>query len=402
MLDCKKIFGRNYFESYSEFYLALCMAAEMGRREDKLDMSGMVVDKSLLSKSELNYFKYLIGTGCIYLGDKGLEVEDTIDPKTVEYYLDMKGITELKDKLVENRPEEYYWSVAWATANYLGGPRDFRIISKTGNVLMHIVAHILVSEFLGEIQEKPFEIEFDKAGAKNTYFYVNLVSCSNTMEWFKERVTLKIDYGESSVDINYSIFCNNGMVAGKYKKWSIGDKHKFMEKYGMCVGSIVVLWDRTGMCPSNVAGKIVSATIARIDEIGNDFLGVTTIALNKTKEETRIDYESIDQNKRYLFRDMLSFKPLVQNKVLSLYEVGIDNYFYDESQLITFISKTERTTKRITVEGEESEVDMSGVDALYWLMCQYGFEFDRELFRAQYSDGKDLLWDLYGEDTNEF
>ena len=124
--------------------------------------------------------------------------------------------------------------------------------------------------------------------------------------------------------------------------------------------------------------------------------------MNKTKEETRIDYESIDQNKRYLFRDMLSFKPLVQNKVLSLYEVGIDNYFYDESQLITFISKTERTTKRITVEGEESEVDMSGVDALYWLMCQYGFEFDRELFRAQYSDGKDLLWDLYGEDTNEF
>ena len=98
MLDCKKIFGRNYFESYSEFYLALCMAAEMGRREDKLDMSGMVVDKSLLSKSELNYFKYLIGTGCIYLGDKGLEVEDTIDPKTVEYYLNMEGITELKDK----------------------------------------------------------------------------------------------------------------------------------------------------------------------------------------------------------------------------------------------------------------------------------------------------------------
>lgn len=398
MLDCKQIMGRNYFESYSEFYLALCMATEMGRRGDKLDMTGMMVDKSLLSKLELSYFKYLIGVGYIYLGEAEIDAVDIPKPDSLDYYINPEDITSLQGKLVENRQDEYYWSTKWVAENYVGGPRVFSIISKTGNVLMHIVAHILVSEFVGDIPEKPLVIEFDQAGAKNTYFYVNLVSCSKTISWFKDKVVLNIDYGDATVDIDYSIFCNNGMIAGRYKRWSIKDKHKFMEKYNMSVGSIVELWERTGMCPSNAAGKVTSVTIARIDEIGNDFLGVTTIALNKTKEETRLDFESIEESKRYLFRDMLSFKPLIQNKVLSLYEIGVNNYFYDESQFITPIDKNERITKRITVEGREDEVEMSGVDALYWLMCQYGFEFDRELFRSQYADGKELLWDVYGEE----
>lgn len=402
MLSCREIIGRDYFESYSEFYLALCMAAEMGRREDKLDMSDMRVDKSILSKTELEYFKYLINIGDIYLGDGESAEMSVPDTKDMTYYLDMSGITLLKDKLVENREEEYYWSVLWSTTMYAEGPIEFKRVSNTGNVLMHVVAHVLVSEHLGEIPEKPLEVYIDQTEAKNTHFYVNLVSCSRSLPWFNEKVILNIDYGNALVDIDYSIFCNNGMVAGRFHHWSIGDKHKFMDKYDICVGSIVELWERTGMCQSNVAGKIVSVSIARIDEIGNDFLGVTTIALNKTKEETRLDYESIEESKRYLFQDMLSFKPLVQNKVLSLYEVGIYNYFYDESLFITPINKHERVTKRITVDGKEDDVEMSGVDAIYWLMCQYGFEFDRELYRMQYSGGKELLWDRYGEEDYMF
>lgn len=401
MLNCREVFGRDYFESYSEFYFALCMAAEMGRRGDALDMSGMVVDRSLLSKSELVYFKYLIGEGYIFLG-KDTSGAERVDREEVGYYLDTAGFTSLKGKLVEDTGELYRWSVRWSAENYDDAPKDYRLVSKTGNLLMHLVAHLIVCEVLEEMPVKPLEIVLSQMDAKNTYFYVNLVSCSRTLPWFAERVILDVDYGDASVDIDYSIFCNNGVVAGRFKHWSIGDKHKFMEKLGFCVGSIVELWDRSGMCPSNMAGKINSVTIARLDEIGTDFIGVTTIALNKTKEETRLDYESIEESKRYLFRDMLDFKPYVNSKVLNLHGVGIENYFYDESNFITRINRQERVTKRITVDGVENDVEMSGIDAIYWLMCQYGFEFDRELYRQQYAEGRELLWDRYGGDSYEF
>lgn len=87
MLSCREIIGRDYFESYSEFYLALCMAAEMGRREDKLDMSDMRVDKSILSKTELEYFKYLISIGDIYLGDGESAEMSVPDTKDMTYLM---------------------------------------------------------------------------------------------------------------------------------------------------------------------------------------------------------------------------------------------------------------------------------------------------------------------------
>lgn len=56
--------------------------------------------------------------------------------------------------------------------------------------------------------------------------------------------------------------------------------------------------------------------------------------------------------------------------------------------------------KRITIDGKEGDVSMSSIDAIYWLLCQYSIEFDRELYRNMYNDGKDLMWDLYGDDTD--
>lgn len=403
MLNCKEIFGRNYFDSYSEFYLALCFAAEMGRRGDKLDMSEMVVDRSAVSDDELFYFKYLISTGCAYLGEgQESSLAKGIDPRNLLYYLDMSGITTLKDVLVDDRPEEYYWSMKWSEEHYGAGPWEYKLVRNTGNVLMHVVAYIIISEILGDIPKKPMHIQFVSLDVLNTQHYANIASCCKTLPWFKDMVFLDIDLENTTVDVAYSIFCNNSRAAGRFKEWTISDKHKFLKEYNIVDGSIVELWERSGICASSPYGKISSVRVARVDEIGKDFLGLTTVALNKTKEEMRLDYESIAESVRYLFRDLLTSKPLVRPTVLPLYEVGIGNYFYDETSFITPIDKNSMVSKRVTIDGKEGDVEMSNVDALYWLMCQHGFEFDRELFRMQYAEGKELLWDKYGLDASDF
>lgn len=399
MLECEKIFGRKNFESYSEFYLALCMAAEMKRRDDQLDMSSMRVDKSILSKKELNYYKYLISSEAIHIDGLDPTTVESVKLEDIKYYLNTEGITLLKDKLVFDREDDYYWSPEVVIENYVDGPKEFRTLSNTGNLLMHIVAHMIICEYYGERKKKPLVIHFDGVKAKNTYYYVNLYSCYSTLQWFRDYVKLDVDFSNINVDVQYSIFCNNGQVAGRHKQWSREEKLKLLNDYGMLEGAIVILWQRSGICPSNVSGKVTSAIIARIDEIGDDFVAVTTIALNKTKEEITEDYYSIEEKNRSLFQDMLNFKPNKMAKILSLYELGIENYFLDEYMFITLLDKNEQVVKKITIDGKQEYVPMSGIDAIYWLLCQYGIEFDREMYRNMYNGGKDLMWDVYGDDS---
>ena len=81
--------------------------------------------------------------------------------------------------------------------------------------------------------------------------------------------------------------------------------------------------------------------------------------------------------------------------------MGIENYFYDESQFITLISPTEKVNKLITIDGKQVQKEMSCIDAIYWLLCQYEIDFDREVYKHMYNNDQDLMWDEFGSNESE-
>lgn len=393
-IQCEDIMRKRSFDSYSEFYLALCIANDCKRVGMVFNMSSMRIDKGILPKEELMYFKHLLSEGTIKIDG----FDGTVDVNCEnDLYFDWEYIRDLYDVLVEKKDGKYYWNYDWAYENYTLHRFDMLNQTMTGNNIMHIVGHLVLSFFLGEREKLPIIIQFEGNRAKSTYLYVNLYSCCATLEWFRDLVTVDVDFKGLKVDINYSIHCNNGRAAGRYKLWSASEKLRFMKELGMVEGSILILWTRKGMCKSSPMGKITSAVVVRVDEIGKDFIAVTSMPLNKTKEEVQLDFYSIREDRRHLFVDMLNQKPAISTRMLSIYETGIDNYFLDEYQFLTKLNKNEKIVKRITVDGKEANVEMSGVDAIYWLLCQYGIEFDKEMFRDMYSYGNPLLWDKYGE-----
>ena len=395
MLKCSELLRKNTFASYSEFYFACCMGAVLGGMGRSLDMSDMIINSDILSSRELDYFRFLVKAGSIEIGDVPKDGV-AIPPEDVHYYLDMDKFLEINNVLVENRKTEYYWSRTWVVENYPSSPVEFKSVSKIGILLMHILAYLFISEVTGKIETKPFRVQLSEQDAKNTYFYIDLVSCTKTMPWLNQYLVLDINFGSFIVDLNYLIFYNNASVAGKHGGDTIGKKHYLMEKYGICVGSIVELWTRSHINASNRVGKIESVKIARIDEIGSDFIGLTTISVNKTKEELQKDYDSIEEGRRHLFADLPNITPRVAGQVIKLYELGIMDHFKDETQFITTIDPSGSVSKCVTIDGVVGDVVMSEVDAIYWLLCQYNFEFDHEMYRGTYADGGKLLWDRYG------
>lgn len=389
-LKARELFKRDYFASYSEFYLALAIGNALSQKGYCLNMDNMQVDVDAVPSDMVKYYKRLLSDGALvismyerreYTGELGGSDTD------ISYFS--------KVKLVEESNDTLDWTMDFAKENYGEYSRVFLELLKMGNNLMHLVAYHLVNNIL-EGETRKLVIHLDSARAKSTFLYVNIYSILQTMSWVRDLVELDVDFGDFNVDLDYSIFCNNGRVAGRYKMHTVSEKLDIMERCGMEVGAILILWERSGMCENNEYGHITGAKLFRLDEIGDNFLGVTTIAVNKTKEEVKLDFYDIDEKVRYLFVDMLDKKPFMQLTELSIYDLGIDNYFYDESKYITLLDESEEVFKTVTIDGKVTNVKMSGVDAIYWLLCQYEIEFDRELYKKMYfRNDFEPLWDMY-------
>ena len=76
------------------------------------------------------------------------------------------------------------------------------------------MAHQLVNYLLNDDKRK-LVIQLDSQKAKSTFLYVNIYSVLQTLLWVREFIELDIDFGDYIVDLDYSIFCNNGRVAGR-------------------------------------------------------------------------------------------------------------------------------------------------------------------------------------------
>ena len=389
-LVAEKIFERSHFKSYSEFYLALAIGSILKDRGYSLDMDGMLVDSSVIPEDMVKYYKKLLFDGAISLSmyEKGNTVPDIANTDIdTTYFSSLNMLYQSEDGL--------HWTIDYANENYGEYRRKFLDLLSLGNTLVHLVAYHLVNHILDGDSRK-LTIHLDSQKAKSTFIYVNIYSCLQTIGWIRDYVDLDVDFGDYNVDLDYSIHCNNGKVAGRYKLWSVREKLDLLKKYGMVEGAILVLWERDGMCENNMYGKVKGTKLFRLDEVGDDFIGVTFISVNKTKEEVRQDYFDIDESVRYLFVDTLDKKPYQESTELDICGVGIDNYFLDEDKFITLLDDSEEVYKLVTINGKTANVKMSGVDAIYWLLCQYGVEFDKDMYKSMYYQGsKEPLWDMY-------
>lgn len=389
-IQAKKIFNRNYFKSYAEFYLALALGNVLKDRGYSLNMDGMQVDAESIPSDMVKFQKRLLNDGALTLSlyERGNSLNTEIASSDVEvgYFKEIP--------LAEDRGDILYWDFDYAKNNYGEYAKEFLNFNKMSYSLVHLVAYHLVDVLFGKTKKK-LVIYFDSQKAKSSFIYIKIYACIESMPWIKEFVELDVDFDDYKVDLDYSFFCNNGKVAGHHRLHSIEEKHKLLDKFGMVEGSILVLAHRDGMCENNPFGYIKNTSVIRLDEIGDTFLGVTCISINKTKEEVELDYYDIDDNIRYMFVDMLSKKPHQSPTELSIVGVGIDNHFLDEDKFITLLDDSEEVTKLVTIDGKKVNINMSGVDAVYWLLRQYDIDFNIDLYKEMYFKGKTPLWDEY-------
>lgn len=394
VVKCEDVLGRDTFKSYSEFLLMLCIGQEYNRIGYTFDISNMVVPPNLLGKTQIDFYKWLVYRNIIYAGT---ELEKPPE-KESEYYLDNDAITYGEGKFFEEKEDCYMWSNAFAKKqNYGKYQLSLYSVGNMGSILLHLVANMLVSILERRKPKKKIVVYIDGLMGKATNTYVDLISCKKTLKWFNDIVDVQTDYSLKSADVEFSLFINNGIMAKRNKEWTVTEKLQLMENEGIRDGSICIMYERTGLAETNRVGRIVNSSIIRINKIDQKKmkLYITIIPLYRTKEEVRMDYAEIPEELQGMFADMLEFNVKLFDKTLDLYTLGISNYLTDEELFIERIDEYGDVDKYITVGKKILKTRLSQRDAIYWLLCQYDVEFDRELYKSMYLEEDLFLWDTY-------
>ena len=406
-IRCEELIQKELIESYAEFEFVLACGMSLGMKGHVLDISGCrITDPSILSPSDKTYLSYLRSVGFIY---NGVEPEVKFDRGSVEdrwadkspLYFDVSLFHSVGDKLVQDRGEDYYWSLAWTDSSYGSYRKDIISYKNMDVMFSHLIAEVFVSVYLGERQRKPLTVEFNNQESRTVFVYVNLIIAMQTMPVLDSFLNLQRDVVDGEIDIDLSILYRKAVNAGRYQRWGVHKKMQVMKEAGLTEGSVAVLFERRRVNPSSPIGKIMGASLIVINEFKEDenfpSLTVSNYVLNKTKEEQIVDYFSISEEKRHHYDDMLDFRVYAKRETIQLYDYGVVDHFFDEGYLIEPLDVSEKVTKLVTIRGKSTPVEMSGVDAIYWLLCQYGVDFDQELFRDMYNGGAELMWDKFGE-----
>lgn len=402
MIKCSDIFGRAYLTSYQEFYLAMTAGAECGRRGDCLDMSMMrISDPNLLSKHDKAYLKYLKSIGAIYDGtvpEKRVvrgSSEDYMEDRSV-FWFDVDKFTELGGKLFREEEDGYHWGYSWASEAY--GEKYLKSVTSTsmlGKTIMHLVGYMLVSFIAGDMPVKKIIFHFNRMEARATYIYLPLYACTCSCENIKKLVELDFEEERRELrDLDYFVLYESSRNAGLFTWHDWQTKKSAMDKNGIREGSIVALYRRARISANNPAGFIKEAIIAHIEQLNNcpNYV-IRALYLNKTKEEQELDYLEIDESYRHMFSDMLDFSIPSSYENRSLWDTGVCQYFYTEEWLMLPLDKADTVNKRITINGKQVVYPMNNVEAVYWILNEFDYEFDKQLYRDMYNDGKPLLWD---------
>lgn len=405
MVDCSKLFGKRTFVNYQEFSLALAMAVECGRHGKKLNMSMMTVaDPAMLSDLDKSYLKYLKAVGEIYDGSVPKEtferfsVDDLVTMRPAQWFdpRELDGKTDLFEEAVDC----YRWSTEWAMrekSSVATSPMMLKI--RLGNTILHLVAHFLVCKELGIYHDKPLVLSFVEQEVRSTYLYLTIYAC--TQSCAKLAHDIKLDFKDNKKelrDLSYFVLYEQCRNAGRFCYHSPEKKVEVLRKLGWKKGEVFVLYLRGKMSTSNPAGNIKEATIiVALNDLYDDTLAVEFLAIpvNKTAEEKELDYIVIDEEYRYLFSDMQVVRMHCERKSLELNNLGVLTYFNYEEYLLEPLDKCFTVKKRITIDGIMQDVEMNTVEAVYWILNEFGVlrAFERKLYSERYNNGRPLLWD---------
>ena len=400
------IFGKDHFDNVIEYKLLLYIAAFCKQLGVVLDITRMTpwFDAEKLKatysiKMCHDYMRDLIKQGAL---DVGADPEKVPEGKPLAIKFDQI----IQENLFEEKNNTLYWCYDTPRNNDYSCRSEFTGVNAE-DYIFALTAYYLLMKSLGYESSKYLLVDFNFGSSKyhslvssNIYLYIDIYACTKSIPMYAEYIKLSMDKVIlEKKDLDFLLFMKNARYDGKLRDYTVKEKLEKLNLLNYDIGGIYVLWHRKKMNENNPAGIIDKATIIRLDEISDDFLGVLRIPVNSTYEERELDYYEISEDINYKYIDMLQRKPIATSVAkVSLYNLGIENFLNTEDNFITKLDTSEMTSTVLFFNSKLHRMELPAIEVIYWIMCQGNVDFDRQKYKDMYNHGNELLWDRFGSE----
>jgi hypothetical protein len=411
---------RSGIRNYAEFLLLMHCSRVLKTKKFVLDFSDAYFEDDFLSEDMKLFLKNMVQEGCVV----GINASET--DELSKYNIPLDEFDKISDIVYEESKDGIPTAIFdsdYFKANSKKYSEQFNIPDIEEAVMLNVLANFIVSDYLRRFsgKQQDYRILFRMNGMiwpKNPHFFLSIYGLTESLSEFNldnERIKLVVVNKSGYDTLNhkkytYEFFLKCATLAGKYKKsnrgYTIGEKRNFLKENGIQEGSIVVLYFLPGTKDSDhfeLTRKIENASFIRVDKILDGYIEYTKFFNILSDEEDELRCNSSDV---FSLQEECNSAKVKTNMQIDLYHTGV-GYNMSFSDTYNIMPLQTYTTVRKPLRLGES-VDyyvVREVDYLYWSLNQKTasakakeiFDFDRDLFKSMYSDGLEMLWDMYNK-----
>lgn len=197
-------------------------------------------------------------------------------------------------------------------------------------------------------------------------------------------------------NLGYQAWYMKGLELGELNRWYTPvEKQFYMNKLDLMVGDVVFLYERRYGQKLDYLKSIEGFHVAVIENINADGVEFTVVNNKKTKSQGEVDYADFTMvtKQMYGFTNPFS-RPNVSRVKYSWADLGVEYAMHGERYFITACNNDDYKEQFIGDEHNRLKVQLPAIELTYWILRDYGIEFDELRFVEKYIK-EEPLYDMF-------
>lgn len=203
---------------------------------------------------------------------------------------------------------------------------------------------------------------------------------------------------KTQTQLSYFAWYSIGHEYGLLDRWYSGkEKLDYMRKLGLAEGDIVLYYEREPEQKMNYIKSIAGCYVAKIVSAGTRAITLELIHTVTPKFAGKEAFDDHSMAVKMMYFDKKPYETLsVSSITIDMAEIGVEYMLHSEHHFIVPLNHAKDVIPTRVTDGVRQETLLLDQNNLiYWILEDYGYDYNRQRFLDKYFEGVEPLRDRY-------
>lgn len=203
---------------------------------------------------------------------------------------------------------------------------------------------------------------------------------------------------KTQLQLSYFAWYSMGRELGMLDRWYNGkEKLAYMRKLGLEVGDLVLYYERDPEQKMNYIKSIAGCYVAKIIRVNSRDIELELIHTVMPKFAGKEAFDDHSMAVKMMYFDKKPYDHLsISRTSMSMADIGVEYMLYSEHSFIVPLNHASDTVPTRVTDGVRQETLLLDQNNLiYWILEDYGYEYNKSRFLSRYFNGIEPLRDRY-------